>query len=216
MRAIAVLIAGLSLAGCLEAPLAPPVLATSASEGFDTLAPGAIPAGWTAHRGSWGVVGNVTDPTHLLVLRGAGEADPGLSSLVAPVAVGDFNATVSFKMLSGEHPQGAGLVFGFQDEENHQILRYSLSENGWHLFTVLEGNRQKRSEGSVVGGTLPQFNEWVTLRVESRGGHVQAFDGSTKVIDYRLPAEAVRVGGVGPFVRGDTVAVFDDFRVEPA
>ncbi|HEX2065309.1 MAG TPA: hypothetical protein VHI93_00715 [Candidatus Thermoplasmatota archaeon] len=219
MRPIPVLVAlaVIALAGCMRAPPAPNVpLATSAAEGFDTIAPGSTPAGWTVHLGAWGVVENVTDPAHLLVLRGAGQADPGLSSIVAPVAVGDFNATVAFKMLSGEHPQGAGLVFGFQDDENYQIVRYSLSENGWHLFTVLDGNRQKRSDASVTGGTLPQANEWVFLRVESRAGHVQAFDGPTKVIDYTLPAEAVRVGGVGPFVRGNTVAVFDDFRVEPA
>ncbi|HEX2066111.1 MAG TPA: hypothetical protein VHI93_04790 [Candidatus Thermoplasmatota archaeon] len=55
MRPILALIAlaALALAGCMRAPPAPSVpLATSVAEGFDTVAPGSTPAGWTVHLGA--------------------------------------------------------------------------------------------------------------------------------------------------------------------
>ncbi|MEA3143587.1 MAG: hypothetical protein QOG31_911 [Thermoplasmata archaeon] len=208
----------LSAAGCIgdsastatQAPTGP------VDEAFDALAPDGKPSGWTVHKGSWGAASNATDAAHPLVLRGAGVAEPGLSSIVPPQSFTDFEATVAFKMLSGQHPQGAGLVLQFKDDDNYQIIRYSTTENGWHLFTVTAGNREKQGSASVAGETHPEQNQWVNLRVVSSGGHVQAFDGATKVIDYTLPATASHSGGVGPFVRGDTVAVFDDLKVHAA
>lgn len=185
------------------------------SEDFDNRTPGEKPQGWTTHLGVWGAAENASDSAHPKVLLGSGQADPGLSSIVAPEGYTDFEARVSFKMMSGEHPQGAGLVFHVFDDDNYQIIRYSITENGWHLFTVIDGNREKQSSASVTGETHPGNNEWVDFRVESKGGHVTAFDGDTKVIDYTLPNDAAQYGGAGPFVRGNTIAVFDDFFVEP-
>jgi hypothetical protein len=210
---VAALLALSALAGCAATDTSTSTSQAPAAieEEFDTLAAGGKPAGWTVHKGTWGAAENSTDKAHPLVLRGAGEAEPGLSSIVAPLSVADFEAAVAFKMVSGQHPQGAGLVFHFQDDDNYQIIRYSITENGWHLFTVIDGNRQKQNAASVAGETHPEANQWVDFRVESKAGHVLAYDGATKVIDYQLPTGAAPSGGVGPFVRGDTVAVFDDF-----
>ncbi|MFO1534890.1 MAG: hypothetical protein ABR586_04430 [Thermoplasmatota archaeon] len=210
---VAALLALSALAGCAATDTATSTsqAPAAAGEDFDALAVGGKPTGWTVHKGAWGAAGNGTDKAHPLVLRGAGEAEPGLGSIVAPLSAADFEASVAFKMMSGEHPQGAGLVFHFQDDDNYQIIRYSITENGWHLFTVIDGNRQKQGAASVADETHPEANQWVGFRMESNGGHVLAFDGATKVIDYQLPAGAALRGGLGPFVRGDTVAVFDDF-----
>jgi hypothetical protein len=190
-------------------------IAKTVEEDFDGLAVGARPPSWQFNRGAWGNANNASDTAHPKVLEGAGDADVGLSSITAPGSYTDFEAAVSFKMISGEHPQGAGLVFHYFDDENYQIIRYSASEQGWHLFTMVDGNRQKQDAASVTPPTTnPEVGVWVDLRVESSGEHVKAFDGNTLVIDYDLPADAARHGRVGPFVRGNTIAAFDDFRVE--
>lgn len=187
------------------------------TESFDALDAGAVPAGWEKELGTWGAAENRTDTAHPKTMRGAGQADPGLSSLVAKPAgtFGDFEAEVSFQMLSGEHPQGAGMVFHWVDEENYQIIRYSISESGWHLFTMNDGNRNKESAATAAGGTSPAFGDWVNFRVVSENGHITAFDGATKVIDYVLQDADAKVGYVGLFTRGDTVTLFDNFEVEP-
>ena len=54
------------------------------SEDFDSLASGSKPAGWTTHLGVWGAGQNASDAEHPKVLLGSGQADPGLSAIVAP------------------------------------------------------------------------------------------------------------------------------------
>ena len=186
------------------------------NESFDAWAPGQAAQAWRAFGGQWGGTLNTTNPSHPKVAFG--EGSDALNSLVSIEAgsFANFELNVSFNMIAGDHPQGAGLAFHFRDADNYQIIRYSISEQGWHIFTVREGNRDKQSDGTVQGNTTsPQFHEWVRLRVLSQDGHVVAYDGTTRVIDYVLPTEQSAEGGVALFVRGNTVAQFDDFSVRP-
>jgi len=210
-----------AFAGCAQAP--PPKTSTSPGpaghefeENFDTLNEGDRPMGWGVDRGTWGAHTNLTDTAHPRVMRGAGDgAEPGVSSLVASQgSYTDVEIFLKFKMVSGD--AGAGLVLHYVDEKNYEIVRYSIRENDWHLFTMVDGNRQKQSEGSVGGNyTHPDLGQWVTMRVESRGGHVEAFQDAVKVISYDLQPDASKSGRVGLFVRADMVADFDDLEVEP-
>lgn len=168
---------------------------------------------WTKHGGEWGAQAAGAGRQDVV----CGQADRALSSLVNDLAgpFGNLEANVDFYMLGGD--SGAGLVLHFQDEQNFNIVRYSVREQGWHLFTVVEGNRQKQDEASFNPPTTnPDYNEWVSLRVTSQDGHIQAFDGDTKVIDYLLKPEASHTGRVGYFLR-DTgmAALFDEFSVLP-
>lgn len=232
MRGLVALVlgAGFLLSGCTSPPTgnatssASPLTTTSSSlaagretmENFDGWTNGSLGSGWVASGGTWGGAANASAPGHARVVEGSGVDE--VNNLVANVggSFSDFEANVSFDMVSGDHPQGAGMSFHYQDANNYQIIRYSLSEQGWHLFTMHQGNRDKKPEGTVPGNTTsPQFHTWVFLRVVSKGGHVTAFDGDVKVIDYMLPAEVVHAGAVALFVRGNTVAAFDDFHVRP-
>lgn len=104
----------------------------------------------------------------------------------------------------------------YVDETNLQVVRHALGENGWHLFTVRDGNRDKRSEATVPGaGAAPQVGDGFDLRVRSQGGRVTAYEGEAKAIDHVLPPEAASVGRVGLFVRGENRAAFDSFSVRP-
>lgn len=176
----------------------------------------ALPSGWIAHHGNWSMT--TGSGGHARVLQGTGQAEPGLSSLVdhkdGVFAV--FTLEVDFLMVSGEHPQGAGLVFDWKDENNYQIVRYSISEQGWHLFTVVNGNRNKQSDTTLANTTNPQFNQWLHLRVVQSSGRVTAYDNATKVLEYTLKPGDSASGFVGVFCRGDTKALFDDLQVRPS
>lgn len=179
----------------------------STVERFETL-----PDGWTVEGGSWSVVNASTAGR---VLSGRGDSDPGLSSFVNEElgALDDFDLEVSVGLLSGSDPQGAGIVLHWWDAGNYTIIRYSTHEHGWHLFTVIDGERTKQESATTSTQTDPGFNVWVGLHVIQENDHITAFDAETKVIDYNVPDGHATSGRVGLFVRGNSRAYFDDFRV---
>ncbi|MFA5943351.1 MAG: hypothetical protein WC876_02675 [Candidatus Thermoplasmatota archaeon] len=175
---------------------------------------------WVGHGGLWGSVDSMEGHDDVV----CGKATGAVQSLVSPDGTfSDLEVRVSFNMLAGDFgldeseldsaDAGAGLVIHFTDEENFIIIRYSPREQGWHLFTVIDGNREKQRDASVEPPTTnPEYHQWVKLRVFSVQGHVTAYDGTTKVIDYELPAEASHQGAVGYFLRDNgMVSLFDDF-----
>ncbi|MHB1260790.1 MAG: family 16 glycoside hydrolase [Thermoplasmatota archaeon] len=167
-------------------------------------------AGWTAHGGQWGEVDSMEGHDGVV----CGEAGDALQSLVRTAGIfSNLEANVSFNMLAGD--SGAGLVIHFADDENFNIVRYSPREQGWHLFTMVGGNRQKQDDASVTPPTTnPELHEWVKLRIVSTDGHIEAYHGNIKVIEYRLPPEASHEGRVGYFLRdAGMAAAFDDFTV---
>jgi hypothetical protein len=176
---------------------------------------------WTKHGGQWGDV--VSQEGHATVV--CGKATSALNSLVNDLSgpYGDLEALVSFNMLAGDFGvdqaaetthAGAGIVVHFADDRNYNIVRYSPREHDWHLFTMIDGTRKKENDATVEGGTDPDYKQWVTLKVRSEGGHVTAFDGATKVIDFQLPEGASANGRVGYFLRDAGMsALYDDFSV---
>ncbi len=206
------------LAGCVEAEdggeggeSTTTASSASGSDPCPTLGDDTGVPGWTKHGGQWAEVASQAGHEDVV----CGSATQALSSLVGPDGpFTDFEAKVELHMLAGD--SGAGLVLHFADEGNYNIVRYSIREQGWHVFTMVDGTREKRDAGSVMPPpTNPDLGQWVNLTVRSEGGHLTAFDGEAKVIDYQLPAEASHSGRVGYFLR-DTgmVALFDGFSAK--
>jgi hypothetical protein len=223
---VSTLCLGLVLSGCTTQSPAPTNSSHPTSHATATTfaqGPGAnqsfdgasIPTGWVAHKGNWTTKAGTGG--HEKVLEGKGDADPGLSSLVdhADGEYSDFTLEVDFMMISGEHPQGAGVVFDWKDDKNYQIVRYSISEQGWHIFTVVNGNRNKQDEATLENTTAPQFGQWVHLKVVQQGNEVNVYDGATRVLEYFLKDQDSKSGFIGVFCRGDTLAQFDNFRIKP-
>ncbi len=171
-----------------------------------------LPNGWTVEDGTWSVVNASTAGR---VLSGRGDSHPGLSSFVNENlgTLDDFDLQVSIGLLSGSDPQGAGIVLHWRDAGNYTIIRYSTHEHGWHLFTVIDGERTKQEAATTGTQTDPGFNVWVGLHVIQENRHIAAFDGETNVIDYDIPDGDATSGRVGLFVRGNSRAYFDDVRV---
>ena len=85
------------------------------------------------------------------------------------------------------------MVFDWLDPQNYVIIRYSTHEHGWHLFTVVDGERVKQENATTSTQTDPGFNAWMSLSVEKEGGQIVAKDGPVTVINCRHTAD-VRVG----------------------
>ena len=184
---------------------------TSGSEPCPSIDADTTVAGWTIHGGEWGEEGVVDGRADVV----CGRATGAVQSLVRDSGTySSFEANVSFDMLAGD--SGAGLVFHFADERNFNIVRYSIREQGWHLFTMIDGERVKQENATVAGNTTnPELNDWVELRVVVEDGVVMAYDGDTQVIDYELPEDASRQGRIGYFLRDSgMVAAFDEFDVQ--
>lgn len=202
------------LAGCNQVPAGDEESDSSTPTGSDpcpTVDASSTVPGWTSHGARWGNVDSLEGQSDVV----CGEATGAVQSLVQDgPSYADVEAWVSFNMLAGD--SGAGLVIHYKDDSNLNIIRYSPREQGWHLFTMIDGNRQKQDTASVTPPTTnPELHQWVRLRVLSEAGHVEAWDGETKVISYDLPAEASHYGGVGYFLRDDGMAAaFDDFSAE--
>lgn len=183
------------------------------------------PPAWTRHGGQWGAVAAREGRVDLVCGKATSSLDSLVSDLLGPFT--DLELNVTYAMLVGDWglttdtlhkaDAGAGVVLHYADPGNYTIVRYSPREQGWHLFTMIDGSRQKRDEASVLAPTTnPGYHDWIQLRVRSEGGHVTAFDGVTKVIDYQLPADAPTTGRVGYFLRdAGMVALFDDLTVVP-
>ena len=184
-------------------------------DGFEAASPGSVPPGWTAISGSWAVVADAEAPDGRQVVAGRGDRDPGFSILASTMGGGysDFTASVAFRMDCVEHPHGVGLVVHWAGAGDHQIVRYSATEASWDLFTVKDGLREKQRAASVAP-TYPEPGTWVTLRVVSAGGTLDAYDGGTHVLSLRLPAGHANDGLVGLFLRGSSHAAFDAFTLD--
>ncbi len=226
--AACLLVLGLLVAGCggktetgSSSPTwaAPPPPGAAFTENFDSLAVGAAPSNWTNTGATWRVIANSTAPSTPNVIQGTGSPTKGRTSLLLDPAgsFGDFEAQVRFQIVSGEHPQGAGLSFRFKDPEHYTLIRFSTSEQGWHIFVADGGEADKQNSASLpVEAELPVLGEWIELRIEARGSHIQAWWNGTLVIDYTETSESVpHSGTLGLFLRGESVALFDDLVVKP-
>lgn len=217
---LAVMLGALVLAGCLgDGARGGPGSSVSATEsqtsgpgpgaGCDVAAGLPVPPTWAAHGGAWGTFIQ-PDLGRPHGFRGAGAADPGLSLLVdhSVPASSAVDAGVDLALVSGRHPDGAGLAFHWSGA-SYNLVRYSPSEAGWHLFTVVDGERTKANATyPAVAPPGPAWCAWTTLRVLADGRDVQAFQDGQLVLQAALPEGASTSGEAGLFVRGDSVALF--------
>jgi hypothetical protein len=193
---------------------------------FDSAKSGELPAGWTSaltNSGAlprWFVVQDPNAPSRPNVLAQDSKADPFRypMCLFDKVTCVDGEVSVKLKIISGKDGQDAGVVFRATDANNYYVVRVSARDHNIVMFSVKDSNlkpiRAKGAAAGSLGVRHPiKIGDWNLLRVTYRGNQTVVYFNHRKVFDALDSTPAV-AGRVGVWTMADTVAYFDDFRID--
>jgi len=194
---------------------------------FDSTKLGEMPAGWTSAlttRGApprWVVLRDPNAPSHPNVLARDTSGVPLVSfpmCLFDKVTCLDGDVSVRLKIISGKDGQDAGVVFRASDSNNYYLVRASAREHNIALFRVVNGRFDpvpvKGALARNVGVLHPiKIGDWNLLRVTYRGNQTTVYFDHRKV--FEATDNGVKTAGrAGVWTKADTVAYFDDFRID--
>jgi hypothetical protein len=195
---------------------------------FDAPGTGALPAGWTVamtHSGGapkWEVLKDDSAPSKPNVLA---QTSSDKTRNRFPLAILDQSTAkdgelrVSFKPLSGEIDQAAGLVWRYRDENNYYLLRANALEDNVVLYKVEGGTRTALAPKGTAPGTYSIKHEvpakvWSTLAVQFHGNMFTVMLDGKKLFDVE-DNTFTDAGRVGLWTKADSVTYFDDFEFSP-
>lgn len=178
--------------------------------GFDTDAPGTLPAGWVSGvtgRGTprWTVAPEPGAPSKPNVLKQSGSGTFPWC-VRDGVSIADGFVEVRFKPVSGREDQAGGVLWRWKDGDNYYVARANALENNVSLYYTDKGSRKTiKYVDAPVAGLV-----WHTLRVEFKGAHVTvSLDGKAYI--EADDAHIAGPGSVGVWTKADSVTLFDDF-----
>jgi hypothetical protein len=120
--------------------------------------------------------------------------------------------STQFAIVGGDLDNDAGVVFNYQPNGDYLALREDMDENSLVLFSVVQGQQNNLAIIENVPGALARWHE-LQLTVPPGGTHVTGtFDGQ-RLMDVDLTAPIS--GQAGAIAKTDTVAVFNNFTVDP-
>ena len=105
--------------------------------------------------------------------------------------------------------RAAGLVWHYQDEDNHYLARLDLRAQDLAVYRVVRGNRVRLEDEDDLE---LDPDAWYTLKVRHDGPRIRVYLAGIRVIDDFDRSRPVQ-GRVGLWSQVDTTAWFDDVRV---
>jgi hypothetical protein len=140
-------------------------------------------------------------------------------ALLKDVWVKDVTLTVWVKPMGGEVGKSAGILWRAQDEDDYYAVLIDPLDDQLHLLEMVGGQPYElaavpievdvefeRQEPSATWG-------WYALRAESEGDQISVGFQGEKVLEV-TDTTFRRAGRVGFITHADSVALFDDFRVQ--
>ncbi len=121
---------------------------------------------------------------------------------------GDFTLTTSFKTVSGEREQMAGLAFRIQDEKNYYVVRASSLGSTLRFYAVVNGvrNEPRGTDLPIAKGV------WHELSVECKGNLIRIhLDGKEPIPP--LTDLSFTTGKIGFWTKSDSVSYFADTKI---
>ena len=179
---------------------------------FDQEQVGALPAGWKAGvtgRGSpkWTVEKDDTAPSPPNVLRQSGSGTFPWC-VKTDTSIENGSVEVKFKPISGNEDAAGGVVWRWKDGDNYYVARGNALENNVSLYYTQNGRRITIRYVDVPVAK----NQWHTLRVEFRGGHMRVtLDG--KVYIDADDDHIAGAGAVGVWTKADAQSRFAGLTV---
>lgn len=194
---------------------------------FDVSKPGELPPGWTSavtHRGGpprWEVHPDPSAPSRpnvLAQLSGTASRFRIALAVFDKVVCRNGDLSVKFKVTSGQNERTAGLVWRYQDPYNYYFARADAAGDTISLYKVVRGNEQSINPVGAPAETVGVRHaitegEWNILKVVIRDSRFTLYFDHRKVFTaeddtFKNP------GKTGVWVKGNTVAYFDDFRID--
>jgi hypothetical protein len=184
---------------------------------FEDMAAGAAPDGFTT-----GLTGE-GKPVHWIVVED--DSAPGETKALAetsgdatsyrfPLAIydglvaKDVDVSVSFKPISGEVDQAAGLMVRVLDTDNYYIARANALEDNVRLYKVVDGDREQFAGVD----TAVEQGQWQTLRLRAEGDRFEvSLNGD--VLFSATDDTFSREGNVGLWTKADSLTHFDDLAI---
>jgi hypothetical protein len=188
---------------------------------FDSVQSGQLPPGWSPPQGAqWIVQHDPTAPSRPNVLaRAKGHINPrNPVCFFDQVTCTDGDISVKMKILSGKDGQDAGVIFRATDQNNYYLVRVSTRDHNVAMFRVQDGHFEPIRINNHKGATFTvprplKVGDWNLLRVTYKGTQASVFFNHRKVFDAN-DASLSAPGRAGVWTNADTVAYFDDFRID--
>ena len=155
---------------------------------------------WKAYSGQWKFQKGT------LIQTSENEDFPVILLENAPLT--DVDVQVRFKPISGKIDASGGIIFRAEDEDNYYIVRANALENNFRLYTFVDGYRHQLASTTV---TPPALGKFSTMRVITKGNHIQAFLNDKLELDYH--DDTFKQGYVGLWTKADSITEFDDFKL---
>lgn len=184
--------------------------AFAATENFDSLKLGDLPAGWVGgvtgqgtHK--WSIVKDASAPSQANALKQSGEgAYPWC--VKQGTSLKDGFVEVKFKPLSGEDDQAGGVVWRAKDGDNYYVARANALEGNVRIYHFVNG---KRTQFKGVNLAVAA-QQWHTLRVTFSGPRFTVLFNGKEL--FTAEDETHKdAGKVGIWTKADSVTLFDDF-----
>jgi hypothetical protein len=125
-----------------------------------------------------------------------------------PQVFSDFTARLTFRTVSGNVEQMAGLAFRLQDERNYYVLRASSLGRTFRFYKVVNGIRS-----NPIGPRIDiPSGEWHTLEVTCKGNAIQCRLDGRDVIPL-LNDSSFTAGKLALWTKSDSVSQFARLEV---
>ena len=120
----------------------------------------------------------------------------------------DVELSVRLKATAGA--RAAGLVWKYQDAQNHYAVQLDLVKQELAMYRVSSGNRIRLEREDDLE---LDPDAWHSLKVLQEDGEIRVYLGGIRVFSER-DRQVRGPASVGLWTSGDTTCLFDDFRVE--
>jgi hypothetical protein len=169
--------------------------------------------GGPQEKGSWIVKSDETSPSKPNVLARLSSNQTGSGyhlAIASEGAYSNFDASVKFKIISGEQQRAAGLIVRFQDVNHYFVL---MADAMNHKFSLCRA--QTGFEGLVctqdkdVNITIGQ---WHSIRAEVAAQGIAGSLDNVRLLQ-RNDQNYLSGGPIGLWTKGDSNVYFDDLKV---
>ncbi len=139
-----------------------------------------------------------------------GKAAPADSFAVAIFSGAQYSEVeLSVRIKATGGGRAAGLVWKYQDPNNHYAVQLDLARQEVAMYRVASGNRIRLEREDDLE---LDPDAWYSMKIRQEDGQIRVYLGGIRLFSERdrLPRTP---SSVGLWVSGDSTVLFDDFRV---